>query len=44
MTLLCERIQQEDDPKKFGGLVKQLDDLLSAKEERLSGTRQQGQL
>ena len=40
MTLLCKRIQQEDDPKKFGGLVSQLDELLSTKEERLAGKQQ----
>jgi hypothetical protein len=41
MTLLCQRIQQEDDPKKFGGLVNQLDELLSTKEERLAGKQQE---
>jgi len=40
MTLLCQRIQHEEDPKKFGGLLNQLDELLSTKEERLAGQKQ----
>jgi hypothetical protein len=41
MTMLCQRIQLEDDPKKFGGLLNQLDELLSTKEERLGGQKQE---
>ena len=41
MTVLCQRIQDEDDPKKFGGLVNQLDELLSTKEERLAAQKQE---
>ena len=41
MTVLCQRIQHEEDPKKFGGLVNQLDELLSTKEERLTGQKQE---
>ncbi|MBZ5688876.1 MAG: hypothetical protein LAP86_28030 [Acidobacteriia bacterium] len=40
MNLLCRRIQEENDPKTFGGLVRQLDELLSTQEERLTGRKQ----
>jgi hypothetical protein len=39
MNLLCKRIQDEGDPKKFGGLVNELDELLSTQEERLNALR-----
>jgi hypothetical protein len=41
MNLLCQRIQDEIDPAKFGGLVNQLDQLLSTQEERLNALRKQ---
>jgi hypothetical protein len=41
MNLLCRRIQEENDPKTFGGLVRELDELLSTQEERLTGRRQE---
>jgi hypothetical protein len=41
MNLLCQRIQNEMDPKKFGGLVNELDQLLSTQEERLNVLRKQ---
>lgn len=41
MNSLCQRIQDEIDPKKFGGLVNELDELLSMQEERLNGFRKQ---
>ena len=40
LNLLCRRIQEENDPKTFGGLVRQLDELLSTQEERLTGRKQ----
>jgi hypothetical protein len=33
MNLLCRLIQEERDPKMFGTLVAELDDLLATKEE-----------
>jgi hypothetical protein len=41
MNLLCRRIQEENDPKTFGGLVRELDELLSTQEERLTGRVQE---
>jgi len=41
MNLLCQRIQDEIDPAKFGGLVNELDRLLSTQEERLNALRVQ---
>lgn len=34
MQLLCEQIQEERDPKKFSGLVTELDELLATKENQ----------
>jgi hypothetical protein len=42
MNLLCKRIQDENDPQKFSGLVNELDELLSTQEERLNALRKQG--
>lgn len=39
MNLLCRLIQEERDPKVFGALVAELDELLATKEERLTGTQ-----
>lgn len=39
MNSLCQRIQDEIDPTKFGGLVSELDRLLSTQEERLNAVR-----
>jgi hypothetical protein len=41
MNLLCKRLQDENDPQKFGGLVNELDELLSTQEERLNALRKQ---
>ena len=41
MNSLCKRIQEENDPKKFGGLVVELDKLLSTKEERVADMQRQ---
>jgi hypothetical protein len=39
MAILCERIAKEQDLDKFKELVKQLHDLLAAKERRLRRNR-----
>lgn len=36
MYQLCRRIQEEKDPAKFNVLIKALNDLLAAKEERIN--------
>lgn len=35
MEWLCKRIAEEKDPEKFDELVKQLDDLLEVKHQRI---------
>jgi hypothetical protein len=35
MNWLCDRIQEEKDPKIFGELVHELDELMEAKHERI---------
>jgi hypothetical protein len=35
MNSLCTRIQEEKDPNKFDGLVRELNELLEAKHERI---------
>ena len=39
MAWLCTRIQEEKDPKVFGELVVELDELLTIKEQRLDEKR-----
>ncbi|MFZ0419940.1 MAG: hypothetical protein WAM04_17705 [Candidatus Sulfotelmatobacter sp.] len=40
MAILCERIAKEQDSKKFMELVRQLNELLEAKERRIQETAQ----
>jgi hypothetical protein len=35
MNYLCQRIQEEKDPKIFDELVRELDELMEAKHERI---------
>ena len=37
--VLCEQASVEQDPKKLHELIKQINDLLEAKEARLNGNR-----
>jgi hypothetical protein len=39
MAILCERIAKEQDRNKFRALVRELNDLLDAKERRLASKR-----
>jgi hypothetical protein len=39
MAILCERIAKEQDRNKFMALVRELNDLLDAKERRLASKR-----
>jgi hypothetical protein len=36
MAILCERIAKEQDPRKYTEFVKQLNNLLEAKERRIA--------
>ena len=41
INLLCQLIQDEDDPVAFAALVAELEELLATKEERLAGLQKQ---
>jgi hypothetical protein len=41
MNWLCKQIQDETDPKRFGQLIAELNEVLAAKEDRITSLPEQ---